>query len=164
MKCPYCGNPEDRVVDSRESREGEVIRRRRECLQCGKRFTSYEAVEEIPCMVVKKDGAREAFDRDKVLSGLRKACGARIAEETIETIADRVDTLVAKSPDRELAASEIGEVLMEELKREDHVAFVRFASVYRDFQDTGDFVKEVRALLRKRTPGKRPKATGRTAS
>lgn len=163
MKCPYCGNPEDRVVDSRESREGEIIRRRRECLRCSKRFTSYEAVEEIPCMVVKKNGDREIFDRKKVLSGLRKACGTRIAEATIEAIADRVGALVAKSPDRELAASEIGEVLMEELKREDHVAFVRFASVYRDFQDTRDFVKEVRSLLRKRTPGKRRAKTGRTS-
>ena len=157
MKCPYCGNPEDRVVDSRESREGEVIRRRRECLQCGKRFTSYEAVEEIPCMVVKKNGDREVFDRGKVLSGLRKACGTRVAEEAIERIADQVGAQVAKSPDRELTAAEIGEILMEALKREDHVAFVRFASVYRDFQDTRDFVKEVQALVRKRAPAKRPK-------
>lgn len=157
MKCPYCGNPEDRVVDSRESREGEVIRRRRECLRCGKRFTSYEAVEEIPCMVVKKNGDREVFDRNKVLSGLRKACGTRVAEERIEAIADHVGAQVAKSPDRELTAAEIGEVLMEALKREDHVAFVRFASVYRDFQDTRDFVKEVEALVRKRTPARRPK-------
>ncbi len=159
MKCPYCGNPEDRVVDSRESREGEIIRRRRECLRCAKRFTSYEAVEEIPRMVVKKNGDREVFDRSKVLSGLNKACGTRIAEEKIEAIADRVGALVAKSPDRELTASEIGEVLMEELKREDHVAFVRFASVYRDFQDTRDFVKEVQSLLRKRAPAKRKKTT-----
>ena len=164
MKCPYCGNPEDRVVDSRESREGEIIRRRRECLRCSKRFTSYEAVEEIPCMVVKKDGAREVFDRGKILSGLKKACGTRVAEEKIEAIADRVGALVAESPDRELPASEIGEVLMEELKREDHVAFVRFASVYRDFQDTRDFVNEVRSLLRKRTPGKRRTKTSRTSS
>ncbi len=164
MKCPYCGNPEDRVVDSRESREGEIIRRRRECLRCAKRFTSYEAVEEIPCTVAKKNGDREVFDRGKVLSGLKRACGARIAEEKIEAIADRVGALVAKSPDRELAASEIGEVLMEELKREDHVAFVRFASVYRDFQDTRDFVKEVQALLRKRAPAKGRKKTARRSA
>ncbi len=163
MKCPYCGNPEDRVVDSRESREGEIIRRRRECIRCGKRFTSYEAVEEIPCMVVKKNGDREVFSRDKVLSGLKKACGTRIAEEKIEAIAHRVEALVAKSPDRELTASEIGEVLMEELKREDHVAFVRFASVYRDFQDTRDFVKEVRSLLRKRSPAKQRKAVRKSS-
>jgi transcriptional repressor NrdR len=150
-------------VDSRESREGEVIRRRRECIQCGKRFTSYEAVEEIPSMVIKKDGNREVFDRDKVLSGLKKACGTRVAQETIEAIADQVGALVAKSPDRELTASEIGEVLMEELKREDHVAFVRFASVYRDFQDTRDFVKEVRSLLRKRTPAKQRKTVRKPA-
>ena len=160
MKCPYCSCPEDRVVDSRESREGEVIRRRRECLRCGKRFTSYETVEEIPCMVVKKNGDREVFDPAKVLSGLKKACGTRVAEERIQGIADRVGALVAKSPDRELPASEIGEVLMDELKREDHVAFVRFASVYRDFQDTQDFVKEVRSLLRKRKPARQRKKTG----
>ena len=164
MKCPYCGNPEDRVVDSRESREGEVIRRRRECLRCERRFTSYEAVEEIPCMVVKKNGDREIFDRQKVLSGLRKACGARVAEARIGAIADRVEALVSRSPDRELAAAEIGEVLMEELKREDHVAFVRFASVYRDFQDTQDFVKEVRSLLRRRSPASARRKTGRAPS
>lgn len=152
------------MVDSRESREGEVIRRRRECLRCGKRFTSYETVEEIPSMVVKKNGDREVFDRGKVLSGLRKACGTRVAEEKIEAIADRVGVLVARSPDRELTASQIGEVLMEELKCEDHVAFVRFASVYRDFQDTQDFVKEVRSLLRKRSPARRRKKAGRKAS
>lgn len=155
MKCPWCGHPEDRVVDSRESREGEVIRRRRECLRCTRRFTSYETVEEIPCMVVKKDGAREIFDRDKVLAGLRKACGARVAEAKIEAIADRVAALVAESADRELPAARIGEVVMEELRSEDHVAFVRFASVYRDFQDTQDFVTEIRSLLSKRAPGVR---------
>ncbi len=153
MKCPYCAHPEDRVVDSRERREGEVTRRRRECLECGRRFTSYEVVEEIPCMVVKKDGGREVFERSKVLSGLRKACGSRIAEAKIEAIVDRVAAVVAESPDRELPAKQIGEVVMEELKQEDHVAFVRFASVYRDFQDTQDFVKEIRALLKQRTPG-----------
>ena len=164
MKCPYCGHPEDRVVDSRESREGEVIRRRRECIRCGKRFTSYETVEEIPCMVVKKDGGREIFERDKVLSGLRKACGVRVAEARVEAIADRVAALVAESPDRELPAARIGEVVMEELRGEDHVAFVRFASVYRDFQDTQDFVTEIRALLRQRAPGARGGRGGRKPS
>lgn len=150
MKCPYCGHPKDRVVDSRESREGEVIRRRRECDRCGKRFTSHETVEEIPLMVIKKEGERAPFDREKVLTGLRRACGARVAEEKLEEIADRVAAAVAESPDREMAASEIGALVMEALKGLDHVAFVRFASVYRDFQDTQDFVKEIRSLIRKR--------------
>lgn len=150
MKCPYCGHPKDRVVDSRESREGEVIRRRRECDRCGKRFTSHETVEEIPLMVIKKEGGRAPFDREKVLTGLRRACGARVAEEKLEEIADRVAAAVAESPDREMAASEIGALVMEALKGLDHVAFVRFASVYRDFQDTQDFVKEIRSLIRKR--------------
>ena len=164
MKCPYCAHPEDRVVDSRERREGAVIRRRRECLECGKRFTSYETVEDIPCMVVKKDGRREEFDREKLLVGLRKACGTRIAEARTSAIADRVATLLSGSPDRELPAAEIGEVVMEELKGEDHVAFVRFASVYRDFQDTQDFVKEIRSLLRKRAPRIRGAGTDRASS
>ena len=150
MKCPYCGHPKDRVVDSRESREGEVIRRRRECDRCGKRFTSHETVEEIPLMVIKKEGGRAPFDREKVLTGLRRACGARVAEEKLEEIADRVAAAVAESPDREMATSEIGALVMEALKGLDHVAFVRFASVYRDFQDTQDFVKEIRSLIRKR--------------
>lgn len=159
MKCPYCGHPKDRVVDSRESREGEVIRRRRECDDCGKRFTSHETVEEIPLMVIKKQGGRAPFDRGKVLTGLRRACGARVAEEKLEEIADRVTGAVAESPDREMPASEIGALVMEALKGLDHVAFVRFASVYRDFQDTQDFVKEIRSLIRKRrSKPQRPRA------
>lgn len=150
MKCPYCGHPKDRVVDSRESREGEVIRRRRECDGCGKRFTSHETVEEIPLMAIKKHGGRVPYDREKVLAGLRRACGARVAEETLEEIADRVTAAVAEGPDREMPTSEIGALVMEALKGLDHVAFVRFASVYRDFQDTQDFVKEIRSLIRKR--------------
>lgn len=157
MKCPYCGNPQDRVVDSRESREGAMIRRRRECLDCGKRFTSHETVEEIPCQVVKKNGRREDYDREKVLSGLRRACGTRVAEEKMAEIADRVTARVADTPDREMRSSEVGELVMEDLKALDQVAFVRFASVYRDFQDTQDFMKEIRSLLKKRSarPGKR---------
>lgn len=161
MKCPYCGHAEDRVVDSRESREGAMIRRRRECLDCGKRFTSHETVEEIPCMVIKKHGRRETYDREKVVSGLRRACGARVAEEKMAEIADQVTARVADTPDREMRSSEVGELVMDALKGLDHVAFVRFASVYRDFQDTQDFVKEVRSLIRKRSA--RPKKRTRSA-
>lgn len=153
MKCPWCGHGADRVVDSRESREGEVIRRRRECLGCSRRFTSYETVEEVPLMVVKKSGSREVFDRNKVLGGVRRACGTRIAEARVQAIADEVESRVGGSPERELATAAIGELVMEALKREDHVAYVRFASVYRDFQDTNDFVTEIRSLLDRRAPG-----------
>ncbi len=152
MKCPYCSHSEDRVVDSREGRDGQVIRRRRECVRCQKRFTSYETVEDIPRMVVKKDGSREIFDREKVLSGLRKACGPRVAEAAIAGVADQVEARITKSPDLELPAAQIGELLMAALKREDHVSYVRFASVYRDFQDTQDFVNAVDSLARKRSP------------
>ncbi len=143
-------------MDSRESREGAVIRRRRECTRCARRFTSYETVEEVPLMVVKKDGSREGFDRDKVLGGIRQACGARIAEARILAIGDDVERRVGHSPERELATATIGELVMEALKREDHVAYVRFASVYRDFQDTNDFVTEIRSLLDRRAPGSTP--------
>jgi len=150
MKCPYCRHREDRVVDSRESREGEVIRRRRQCLSCGKRFTSYEALEKVVRMVVKKDGRREPYNRGKVLSGLAKACGTRVALEQVDAIADRVEGAIEASPDLEIEAKTIGELLMEGLKASDHVAYVRFASVYRDFQDPDDFVREIRSLIRRR--------------
>ncbi len=152
MRCPWCGSGENRVVDSRESREGAVIRRRRQCARCSRRFTSYETVEEVPLVVVKKDGAREPFDREKVLTGIRRACGTRIAEATIEAIAASIRRRVSRSPERELSTAEIGELVMEALKREDHVSYVRFASVYRDFQDTDDFVTEIRSLLHRRAP------------
>jgi transcriptional repressor NrdR len=148
MKCPYCAHLEDKVVDSRESKEGEVIRRRRECLGCGKRFTSYERIDQIPHMVVKKDGRREPFDREKVLAGLRRACEKRpVPTKTLESIADRVEAMVQESPDREVPTVTIGEFLMERLRELDRVAFVRFASVYRDFKDVDQFMATLKGLL-----------------
>ena len=148
MKCPYCAHLEDKVVDSRESKEGEVIRRRRECLGCGKRFTSYERIDQIPHMVVKKDGRREPFDREKVLAGLRRACEKRpVPTKALENIADRVEAMVQESPDREVPTVAIGEFLMERLRELDRVAFVRFASVYRDFKDVDQFMATLKGLL-----------------
>ncbi|HEX6739103.1 MAG TPA: transcriptional regulator NrdR [Vicinamibacteria bacterium] len=148
MKCPFCSHIEDKVVDSRESKEGEVIRRRRECLSCGKRFTSYERIEQIPNLVVKKDGRRERFDRDKILAGLLRACEKRpVPVKTLEAIADRVEAMVQESPDREVPAAEIGEFLMERLRELDKVAFVRFASVYREFKDVDQFMSALKGLL-----------------
>ena len=148
MKCPFCSHVEDKVVDSRESKEGEVIRRRRECLSCSKRFTSYERIDQIPNLVVKKDGRRERFDRQKVLAGLLKACEKRpVPLKTLEGIADRVEGMVQESPDREVPTTEVGEFLMERLREVDKVAFVRFASVYRDFKDVDQFMATLKGLL-----------------
>ena len=148
MKCPYCGHPGDKVVDSRESKEGEVIRRRRECLQCGRRFTSYERIDEIPYMVVKKDGTRERFDRQKLIGGLLKACEKRpVSLAAVDAIADRVEGALQERPEREIATAEIGASVMEELKQLDKVAYVRFASVYRHFRDIGEFMSELKDLL-----------------
>ena len=148
MKCPFCAHMEDKVVDSRESKEGEVIRRRRECLGCGKRFTSYERIDQIPHMVVKKDGRRERFDREKVLAGLLKACEKRpVPIKSLEIIADRVESMVQESPDREVPTTEVGEFLMNSLRDLDKVAFVRFASVYRDFKDVDQFMATLKGLL-----------------
>ena len=148
MKCPYCSHLGDKVVDSRESREGEVIRRRRECLECGKRFTSYERIDEIPYMVVKKDGTRERFDRQKVIHGLLKACEKRpVSVAAVEAIADRVEGTLQDRPEKEIATADIGMFLMEELRKLDKVAYVRFASVYKHFRDIGEFVDELRGLL-----------------
>jgi transcriptional repressor NrdR len=139
---------EDKVVDSRESKEGEVIRRRRECLGCGKRFTSYERIDQIPHMVVKKDGRRERFDREKVLGGLLKACEKRpVPIKSLELIADRVESMVQESPDREVPTTDVGEFLMNSLRDLDKVAFVRFASVYRDFKDVDQFMATLKGLL-----------------
>ena len=147
MKCPFCGNLGDKVVDSRESKEGEVIRRRRECLDCGRRFTSYERIDEIPYMVVKKDGTRERFERQKLIGGLLKACEKRpVKVADIEEIADMAEQLLIEKPEREIAGKDLGALVMQELKRIDQVAYVRFASVYRDFRDVDDFVQEARAL------------------
>ena len=148
MKCPYCAHLGDKVVDSRESREGEVIRRRRECLGCGKRFTSYERIDEIPYMVVKKDGTRERFERQKLISGLLKACEKRpVSVAAVEGVADRVEAILQDRPEKEMSTVEVGEVVMEELKRLDKVAYVRFASVYRHFRDIGEFMSELKDLL-----------------
>jgi len=142
---------EDKVVDSRESKEGDVIRRRRECLSCSRRFTSYERIDQIPHLVVKKDGSRERFDREKVMAGLLKACEKRpVPTKALEQIADKVEAMVQESPDREVPAAQIGEVLMENLKELDKVAFVRFASVYREFKDVDQFMATLKGLLEKR--------------
>jgi transcriptional repressor NrdR len=151
VKCPFCSHIEDKVVDSRESKEGEVIRRRRECLSCGKRFTSYERIDQIPHLVVKKDGRRERFDREKVLAGLLKACEKRpVAVKNLEVIVDKVEAMMHESPDREVAADQIGEFLMDSLRDLDKVAFVRFASVYRDFKDVDQFMATLKGLLESR--------------
>ena len=148
MKCPYCAHLGDKVVDSRESKEGDVIRRRRECLSCGRRFTSYERIDQIPHLVVKKDGRRERFDREKVMAGLLRACEKRpVPTKALEQVVDKVEAMVQESPDREVPAEQIGEVLMDRLKELDKVAFVRFASVYRDFKDVDQFMAELRGLL-----------------
>ncbi len=152
MKCPFCAHGDDRVVDSRESRGGEIIRRRRECAGCGKRFTSYETVEEVPLMVIKKNGAREPYEPDKVLAGLQKACDKRVAGERMDQIVERVTESLGQSPDRELETREIGEIVMRALKQEDDIAYVRFASVYRDFRDTQDFVQAIDGLIRRPGP------------
>lgn len=150
MKCPYCGTLGDKVVDSRESKEGEVIRRRRECLECGKRFTSYERIDEIPYMVVKKDGIRERFDRQKLVNGLLKACEKRpVSLKSVEAIADRIETMLQERPEREIGTVEVGAYVMEELKTLDKVAYVRFASVYRHFRDIGEFMDEIKGLVEK---------------
>jgi transcriptional repressor NrdR len=148
VKCPYCAHLGDKVVDSRESKEGEVIRRRRECLDCGKRFTSYERIDEIPYMVVKKDGSRERFERQKLIAGLLKACEKRpVSVAALETVADRVEATLQDRPEKEIGTAEIGSFVMEELKKLDKVAYVRFASVYRHFRDLGEFMSELKDLL-----------------
>jgi transcriptional repressor NrdR len=142
---------QDKVVDSRESREGEAIRRRRECADCGRRFTTYERIDEVPYMVIKKDGRREKFDRQKVLNGLIKACEKRpIGMPKLSQIVDRVENKVSDSPDREISTADIGEFLMESLRELDKIAYVRFASVYRDFQDERAFFNELKALMRQK--------------
>ncbi len=148
MKCPFCGQLGDKVVDSRESKEGEVIRRRRECLDCGRRFTSYERIDEIPYMVIKKDGTRERFERQKLIAGLLKACEKRpVSVSAVEAVADRVEAAVQERPEKEMSTEEVGALVMEELKGLDKVAYVRFASVYRHFRDIGEFMTELTDLL-----------------
>jgi transcriptional repressor NrdR len=149
MKCPFCGFVNDKVVDSRESKEAESIRRRRECLQCGKRFTTYERIDEIPYMVVKKDGRREKFERQKVLNGLLHACEKRpVSMGKLEQIVNEAESFVIDSPERERKSSEIGELIMNRLRKLDKVAYVRFASVYLDFKDVQEFMTELKDLLK----------------
>ena len=148
MRCPFCSHIEDKVVDSRESKDGDSIRRRRECLDCGRRFTSYERIDEIPYMVVKKDGTRERFDRQKLVQGLLKACEKRpVSVAALETIADRVEATLQDRPEKEMATGDIGSFVMEELRKLDKVAYVRFASVYKHFRDIGEFWDELKGLL-----------------
>jgi len=150
MRCPFCGHLEDKVVDSRESREGDSIRRRRECLSCARRFTSYERVEEVPLVILKKDGRREPFDRQKLMKGLMLACQKRpVSLARIEEMVGDIQSRLMERPDREIRSRELGELIMDELKGLDQVAYVRFASVYRDFKDLPDFVKALEGLMHK---------------
>jgi transcriptional repressor NrdR len=161
MKCPHCGYKEDKVVDSRATKESSAIRRRRECLKCGKRFTTYEYIEEVSLMVIKKDGRREPFDRKKILAGVIKACEKRpVGMEKMEEIVTQVERSVQKKSDREISSGRIGELVMEKLKILDDVAYVRFASVYRQFKDVGQFMEELKSVLSKGKP-KRKAAKGK---
>ncbi|MCM8813062.1 MAG: transcriptional regulator NrdR [Candidatus Omnitrophica bacterium] len=151
MKCPFCGFLEDKVVDSRVSSEGTAIRRRRECLGCGRRYTTYEYIEKSALMVIKKDGRREPFDRNKILSGLLRACEKRpVSMETIETVVDQMERSLQQQFDKEVRSSDIGEMVMGRLQNIDEVAYVRFASVYRQFKDINQFLGELKDLLDKR--------------
>lgn len=156
MKCPFCGFGQDRVVDSRESKEADAIRRRRECERCNRRFTTYERIDEIPYMVVKKDGRRERFDRQKVLSGLLRACEKRpVPSPQLEKIVDAAEAFLVDAAERECSSREIGELIMEHLKGLDTVAYIRFASVYRDFTDVREFKEELEVLLKNHAAGKK---------
>ncbi len=151
MKCPFCGHIEDKVIDSRSSNEDKSVRRRRECMKCKRRFTTYEYIEEIPLMVIKKDGRREAFDRNKMISGILKACEKRpVSLEKVEALVDKVEKDLRESFDKEVKVQEVGELVMENLHQLDEVAYVRFASVYRQFKDINQFMKELKGLLNKK--------------
>ncbi len=148
MRCPYCGHLQDKVVDSREGKEGLTIRRRRQCLQCSRRFTSYERIDEPNLRLVKKDGRREAFNRQKLMAGLETACKKRpVAVRDLEEICAQVETQLQESPDKELTTEKVGAFVMARLQQLDEVAYVRFASVYRQFKDVGEFFDELRALM-----------------
>ncbi len=148
MKCPYCGDQESKVVDSRHSDDGLSIRRRRECIACGKRFTTYETVETLPVVVIKKDGSRQSFDRAKILNGMLRACEKRpVPLAELERAADEISQLLQNSFDREVRSSKVGELVMERLKPLDEVAYVRFASVYRQFKDLNTFMEELSKIL-----------------
>ncbi len=148
MKCPFCGYEESKVIDSRPTDEGEKIRRRRECLKCSKRFTTYEMIENLPIVVIKRDGSREAFDREKLLNGMLRACEKRsVTLETLERTINDIEAVIQNSLDREVSSEKIGELTMEKLKSIDEVAYVRFASVYRSFKDVNSFMAELNELL-----------------
>ncbi len=150
MKCPFCGYEEDKVIDSRPTDEGERIRRRRECLKCGKRFTTYEMIESLPIIVIKKDGSRETFDRQKLFNGMLRACEKRpVSIETLDKAISDIEVVIQNSLDREVSSDKIGELVMEKLKEIDEVAYVRFASVYRQFKDINTFMNELNKLLSK---------------
>ncbi len=152
MRCPFCGANNDRVVDSRESRDGDTIRRRRECLDCERRFTSYEQIEDIAYRVVKRDGTREEFNRKKLLAGLLKACEKRpVSLNQLEQVVDQAERLLHDREDREVSTSDLGSFIMERLRELDQVAYVRFASVYRKFEDIDAFMEELKELLKQRT-------------
>ena len=158
MKCPFCGNVEDKVIDSRISNEGGSIRRRRECLKCQKRFTTYERLEEHPLMVIKKDGRREPFDRKKLLSGILKACEKRpVPMDKVEGMVDEVERIIQRNYEKEVSSTAIGEFVMKQLHDLDEVAYVRFASVYRQFKDINQFMKELSSLLKE---GQKPEDRG----
>ncbi|MDH4229509.1 MAG: transcriptional regulator NrdR [Nitrospirota bacterium] len=168
MKCPFCSYPEDRVVDSRSSQDGSAIRRRRECLKCARRFTTYERLEVVAQLVVKKDGSREPFDRGKVLSGMARACRKRpVSSQQMEAEVERIEQSLQESGEAEVASARIGEKVMEALSRLDPVAYVRFASVYREFKDVNAFMDEIKSLLRLAPPapadnGEAPPEAART--
>ena len=152
MKCPYCGFEESKVIDSRPTDEGERIRRRRECLKCAKRFTTYEVIETVPIVVIKKDKSRQTFDRNKLLNGLLRACEKRpVSIDTLERAVDEIETMLQNSLDREVPSSLIGTYAMEKLKNIDEVAYVRFASVYRQFKDLNTFMDELNKLVKNRS-------------
>ena len=151
MRCPFCGHLEDKVVDSRESKDGDSIRRRRECILCARRFTSYERIDEIPYMVVKKDGKREIFERNKIMNGLMRACEKRpISLAQLEAIVNEVEKAVQDTTERELSTNDLGKIIMRRLKALDKVAYVRFASVYLEFEDVSEFMTELKVLVRSR--------------
>ena len=151
MKCPYCGNLESKVVDSRPADEGATIRRRRECLSCQKRFTTYETVERLPLVVIKKDGSRQSFEKQKILNGMIRACEQRpVPIDTLEAIADQIEQSILNTMEREYSTERIGEQVMERLKQVDEVAYVRFASVYRQFKDINTFMAELNKLLQEK--------------
>ena len=155
MTCPSCAYREDKVIDSRESKEGDAIRRRRQCLSCDRRFTTYEKIDEIPYMIIKKDGRREKFERQKILNGLIKAAEKRpIAMTRLASIVDKVESKLSDSAERELSTTEVGEMLMDELRGLDKIAYVRFASVYRNFEDEEAFLSELKELIRTKRPEK----------